>query len=298
MNRLAVFVFALGGLAAFAGEGKISHPFLCADMGLNKVLQVGADGKVEWEFPAQQSMDVWRLANGNILFAHSRGAKEVSQDKKVVWEYKAEGQVEIFSCQPLPNGNVLVGEAGPCRLIEVDREGKIQKEIKMETKIKGTHGQFRICRKTPAGTYLVAFVSEGQVREYSADGQLTRTIKVPGNPFVAVRLPDGNTLIACGDGHKLIEVDAQDKIVWQINENDLPDNPLRFVAGVQRLPNGNTVVANWLGHGNFVGKQPQIFEVTRDKQVVWQVFDPQFRLITNLYLLDVPGDPAKGEILR
>jgi len=298
MNRIVVAVLALGGLATFAGEPKVSHPFGCVDYALNKVFLVSGEGKIEWEYPAQVPMDVWALPNGNILFSHARGAKEVTKDKKVAWEYKAEGQVEVFSCQPLPNGNVLVGEGGPCRMVEVDREGKIQKEIKMETRIKGTHGQIRVCRRTPAGTYLAAFVSEGQVREYSAEGQLIRTIKAPGNPFIAVRLPDGNTLIACGDGHKLIEVDPKDNVVWQINENDLPDNPLRFVAGVQRLPNGNTVVANWLGHGGYEGKQPQIFEVTRDKQVVWQVFDKQFRLITHVYLLDVPGDPTKGEILR
>jgi len=113
-----------------------------------------------------------------------------------------------------------------------------------------------------------------------------------------VRLPDGNTLIACGDAHTLIEVDAHDKVVWRIDENELPGNPLRFVAGVQRLPNGNTVVCNWGGHGHR-GKQPQVFEVTRDKKVVWQVFDnKQFRLFSSIHLLDVPGDPTKGEILR
>ena len=74
MNRVAVAVFALGGLAAFAGEAKVSHPFLCADMGLGKVLQVDADGKVEWEYPAQVAMDVWRLPNGNILFSHARAS--------------------------------------------------------------------------------------------------------------------------------------------------------------------------------------------------------------------------------
>ena len=136
------------------------------------------------------------------------------------------------------------------------------------------------------------------MRELDADGKVLRNIKVKGNPFVAVRLPNGNTLIACGDGHTLIEVDPQDKIVWRIDENELPGHPLRFVAGVQRLPNGNTIVCNWGGHGHR-GKQPHVFEVTRDKKVVWQVYDnKQFRTISSIYMLDVPGDPTKGEILR
>ena len=58
------------------------------------------------------------------------------------------------------------------------------------------------------------------------------------------------------------------------------------------------MVSNWGGHGH-VGQQPQVFEVTPEKKLVWQVFDNrQFRLITTVHLLDVPGDPAKGEILR
>ena len=325
---LVVACVCLGLLAwAFAADEKnvVSHPFVCTDMGKGKVFVVSREGKIEWEYPAPGCTDVWRLANGNILFTHTHGVKEVTPDKKIVWEYKAESGNEVFSCQPLEDGNVLVGEAGPCRLIEVDRQGQIKKEIKLTTVFlpKGTsgtaglkaghaapavgaktlnqaraHGQFRICRKTSAGTYLVAHMAERVVREYDEKGAVLRTIKVPGNVFSAIRLPDGNMLIACGDGHKLIEVDAKDNVVWQIGENDLPDNPLRFVAGVHRLANGDTVICNWGGHG-FVGKQPQVFEVTRDKKVVWQVFDnQQFGAISNIQVLDVDGDVTKGALLR
>ena len=31
----------------------------------------------------------------------------------------------------------------------------------------------------------------------------------------------------------------------------LPGISLKFMTGLQRLPNGNTVMTNWLGHGNF-----------------------------------------------
>ena len=90
-------------------------------------------------------------------------------------------------------------------------------------------------------------------------------------------------------------VSPEGKIVWGLSANDLPGNPLRFVAGVQRLPNGNTIVCNWGGHGH-VRKQPQIFEVTRDKRVVWQFDDKaskQFRTIASAQLLDVDGEPLR-----
>ena len=64
------------------------------------------------------------------------------------------------------------------------------------------------------------------------------------------------------------------------------------------LPNGNTIFCNYLGHGH-VGEQPHFFEITRDKQVVWEFSDhTHFKTINQIQLLDVPGDATMGEILR
>jgi hypothetical protein len=74
--------------------------------------------------------------------------------------------------------------------------------------------------------------------------------------------------------------------------------PIRDAAGFQRLPNGNTVLCNWGGHGH-VGKQAQIIEITPDKKVVWQVFDNEkFLTPLHIQLLDVQGDPARGQLCR
>lgn len=294
---LAIVVCAVAP-AAEEPAAPVRHPFLCADNAQGKVFKVSAAGQVEWETSAPQCQDVWMLPSGNILFSHKGGVKEMTPAKEVVWEYKAPEGAEVHTCQPLPDGAVLICECGTRRLIEVARDGGVRKEIVLETKTKGAHGQFRIARKLADGHYLVAFTGERLVREFDAAGKPVRTITVPGNPYVALRVPGGNTLIACGDGHTLIEVDPQDKVVWRIDENDLPGHPLRFVAGLQRLPNGNTVVCNWGGHGH-IGGQPLIFEVTPDKKVVWQVDDHKtFRAISGVQLLDVPGDVTKGEILR
>ena len=40
---------------------------------------------------------------------------------------------------------------------------------------------------------------EEMVKEYDAEGKVLREIRAPGGPHSAVRLPDGNTLVACGD---------------------------------------------------------------------------------------------------
>ena len=278
-----------------------AHPFLCCDYGGGKVCKVSAEGKIEWQYDCKSPQDCWQLPNGNILFCFVSGALELTPDKKVVWEYKAptDVKVEVHACQPLPDGNVMLVECGTSRIIEVDRAGKIAKEIKLtaapEIKL---HNQFRGTRKLPNGHYLVCFKGEGRIVELDGEGKELRSLKVPGDPHEVVPLPEGHLLITCGDGHKVIEFDAQEKIVWELNENDLPGNTLRLMAGCQRLPNGNTVFCVYLGHGH-LGEQPQVIEVTRDKKVIWEVADhTQFKTINQIMLLDLPGDVTKGEVWR
>ena len=293
--RLLYCVLLLTALPVYA-----QHPFLCTDSYANKVCVVSADGKIEWEYACTHPQDCWRLPAGNYLFCHEHGALEMTPDKKTVWEYKAGTNTQVHACQPLPDGRVLLVECGSCRLIEVDRDGKIAREIKL-TPPPATvklHDQFRGVRKTKDGHYLVCRKGEHIVEELDGDGKSLRRIKVPGDVHEAVLLPDGHLLVDCGDGHKVVELDADEKVVWELNENDLPGNPLRLMSGCQRLPNGNTIFCNYLGHGH-LGEQPQFFEITRDKKIVWQFADhTQFKVINQIQLLDVPGDVTKGEIFR
>ena len=157
------------------------------------------------------------------------------------------------------------------------------------------HNQFRQIRKTPQGTYLVTQMrGGGKVREFDARGKKVREFAT--GRYAAVRLPNGNTLLACADEHRVVEVDPRDRIVWQIGRDDVPGNTLGCVAGLHRLANGNTVVCNWSGHGG-IKDQPQVFEVTRDLKVVWEVRDPKLNMISSIAILD-GGDPLKGESWR
>lgn len=65
---------------------------------------------------------------------------------------------------------------------------------------------------------------------------------------------------------------------------------------MQRLPNGNTVIVNWAGHSG-KHEQPQVFELTPDKQVVWQVSTPELKQISNVQILN-PDVSLNGVALR
>lgn len=273
--------------------------FLCCDYNDGAVKLVSAEGKIEWSHPCKAPQDCWRLPNGHILLCHVAGALEVTLDHRVVWEYHAPKECEVHSCQPLANGRTLVVEGGTSRIVELDSKGQIALVVPLKSKPGiHAHNQYRGTRKLPNGHYLVCFKGENRVVEVNASGAEVRSIPVAGDPHAAVPLPNGRLLITCGDGHKVIEVNAAGQTLWEVNEFDIAGNPLRLTAGCERLPNGNTVICNYLGHGH-VGTQPCVFEITRDKRLVWSFRDDaHFKTINQIHRLDVPGNVVKGEVWR
>lgn len=293
--RLALAALLLLGWAAMA-EG---HRFACADYVQGKVFIVGTDGKVEWDYPAPSCNELWALPDGNLLFTTGHGVKEVTPDKKVVFAY--ESKSEIYACQRLTNGNTFIGECNAGRLLEVAPTGKVAKEVRLLPAGKnGGHLYMRNARRLANGHYLVTHYGEQVVREYDPDGKVLRMIPARGGPHSVVRLPNGHTLISCGDavkdGARVVEVDGEGRTVWEVKNGDLPGISLKFMTGLHRLPNGNTVMSNWQGHNQF-GTGPHVIEITPDKKVVWTHSDHKtMRTISTVQILDVPGDATRWAV--
>jgi hypothetical protein len=290
-----MYCMALGLLVAsssLAVEEKASaYRVLAQDK--DHVAIVNAAGEVEWEVECKHnSHDIARLENGNLLL-HTEPAKivEMTPSKKVVWQYEGQpkspysGRVEIHAFQRLADGLTMVAESGNRRIVEVDRAGKVVKEIRLHVEHPHPHRDTRLARKLVNGHYLVCHEGDGAVREYDSAGKVVWTYALdlagrarsPGHGpeghgtevFGALRLQDGNTLIACGNGNRVIEVTPAGKVVWSIEQHELPGITLAWVTTLQVLPNGNVIVGNThAGEGN-----PQLFEVTREKKVVWTFQD-------------------------
>jgi hypothetical protein len=89
-----------------------------------------------------------------------------------------------------------------------------------------------------------------------------------------------------------LEVTPEKKIVWQINQEDLPGIRLAWVTTLEVLPNGNYVIGNChAGPG-----QPLLVEVDpKTKKVVWQ-FDRHADFgnnVSNSLLVDVAGESLR-----
>ena len=318
-SRLVLFACAAALLAPALGCGVLpadpmprQRRVLAADYSTKRIAIVDALGEVEWEHPIDNIHDLHRLPNGNILFqTNMQRLLEVDpQTNQTVWEYdsgkmngNAGKRVEVHAFQRLPGGLTMIAESGVGRVIEVDRAGTIVKQIKLKVARNDPHRDTRLVRKLPNGHYLVAHEGEGAVREYDGDGNVVWDYPVPlfgnqrkgghgpeafGNAvFSAVRLPNGNTLIATGNGHSVLEVTPDKKIIWAIHQDDLPNIRLAWVTTLQVLPNGNVI----LGNCHAGPDNPQVIEVDRNKHVVWTFKDwKHFGDATpNSQVLDVPG---------
>jgi hypothetical protein len=283
---LLALAFSLSPLTAQKPEK--AYRVLAQDKG--KVAIVGPDGKVEWEVECKHnSHDIHLLPNGNLLL-HTAVATvtEMTPKKEVVWQYTAkpkdgyQGRVEVHAFQRLADGNTMVAESGNRRIVEVDKDGKIVKTVALVVKKADAHRDTRMVRKLDTGNYLVCHEGDGCVREYDATGKvvweyaldLGSRAAAPGHGpeghgtsvFGAIRLKNGNTMIAGGNNNRVLEVDRDGKVVWVIDQKELPGITLAWVTTLHARPDGNLIVGNCHAGPD----QPQLFEVTRDKNVVWQ----------------------------
>lgn len=293
-----IFVMLVAGKAMAQAriEGEVSHRFLTAGWKSGGVHVFNAEGKSEWKVESPDEIsDAWILPDGGMVQSFSRrkqgeaGVIRFDKDQQVVWEYYVEEGRDNHSSQPLPHGGFLLGESAKDGLwmVELDKHGKEMKRVKVGNSTKDHHHSFRQVRKTPEGTYLGTIMKENKTYEWDSDGNLIRTF--PKGLFVAVRLPGGNTLVSARE--EIVEYDPKGKENWTLSGEDLPFG-MNFNCGVQRLPNGNTVVGTaW--HGKHRDEAaPMVFEVTREKQVVWKVYSSEGNM-GNIQILDSDGPPLR-----
>src|ERR1043165_297639 len=275
---LLASVTALGA----AEPAAITHSFLVTG-GKTYVIEdaAGSAGNVTWRY-AHPTREGWVLPGGNLVLAVSRcsafpkgGAVEVTRDQTVVWAYQGT-QDEVNSIQKTDAGTYVLTEAGPNpRLLELDAAGKPVVEFPLACQKGNAHMQTRMARKLADGTYLCPHLLDFAVMQYDRSGKVIARIDttVPGDtqhkehtwPFTAIRLEDGNTLVGLTHANRVAEFTPDGKAAWQVTNAEV-DNLMKDACGVQRLPNGNTIINSYAARPGEV----RLFEVTRDKQVVWR----------------------------
>ncbi|MEC5128904.1 hypothetical protein VSU19_19225 [Verrucomicrobiales bacterium BCK34] len=258
------------------------------------IIDPADDNKLLWHHPIGAVHDL-HLLPGNRILTQDGWPKiiEINLRKKIVWEYDAtktnreadDGKVEIHAYQRLKGGSTMIAESGPGRIIEVSPEKEIIKEIPLQLAGSNAHSDTRLVRQLDNGNYLVAQENDQTVKEYNPEGKVVWEFPVPlfgkepakghgpdafgGKCFAAIKAKNGNYLITTGNGHSILEVTPGKEIVWKLEQNDLEGITLAWVTNIEELKNGNLRFGNC--HAG--PENPQIIEITRDKEVVWTFHD-------------------------
>ncbi len=232
--------------------------------------------KMVWSYPLPEKSECNSISltkEGNILFSYKRGARLIDRQGNLVFDYtNVTGNEELQSAYQYTDGTYYGGICGnPMRIVELNTDGNLIREIKYNLNIQEPHAQFRQIYKTKAGTYLIPLITQGKVIELSITGELLFTYNTGGNPFAVRESSNGNLWIGCGDAHCALEVDRKSgNTLSKINIKDLTGIELQFIAQVSPVAQG-LMIANWNGHSN--KKEPHLIEVDKSKKVIWRFDD-------------------------
>ncbi|MDC0157876.1 hypothetical protein OAK38_08950 [Verrucomicrobia bacterium] len=275
-------------------ESGIRHSFLICG---NPTALVNEKNEIVWQTKGY-GRDGFVLKSGNVLVSVGNVAKEITREGKVVWSYKlSKGNKELGSSVRLDNGNTLIVERGvKPQLLEVRKDGSVAVTVPLKPDTQNGHMQTRMARKLPNGNYIVPHLLAFAVKEYKPDGTVVRTIKTDLEelggrkarnwPFTAIQLKGGNLLVNLTNGNKTVEFDPSGKVAWRV-DNSHVDGRFADPCGGQRLANGNTLICSY---GQRKGDMPKLFEVTRDKKVVWEYFNPSVRA-HEVHVISTNGKP-------
>jgi hypothetical protein len=250
------------------------------------------EGVVEWTYPVN-TREGWVLPDGNVLLAVGKGSRLPTGDvvpggaaieirrgaaaadsppDRIVWRYDGT-QAEVNSIQKTADGTYVLTEAGPNpRLLEITADGTVRNEFPLACQKANAHMQTRMARKQADGTFLVPHLLDFAILRYAADGTVLATIdthvagdpKMNSWPFTAIALEDGGILAGLTNGNRVVEFDAGGKVRWLVTASDV-DGAINDACGIQRLPNGNTMIASYrIGKGG-----ERLLEVTPAKEIVW-----------------------------
>jgi len=262
-------------------QSGIKHSFLICG---NRTVLLNENSEIIWQTEGY-GRDGFVLPNGHILVSVGNVAKEITREGEIVWSYKlSKGNKELGSCVRLQNGNTLVVERGvKPQLLEISTTGSIAVTVPLKPETTNAHMQTRMARKLANGNYIVPHLLAFAVKEYKPDGTVVRTIKTDlpelggrkerNWPFTAIQVNGGNLLVNLTNGNKTVEFDSVGKVAWRVDNTNV-EGRLADPCGGQRLANGNTIICSY---GQKKGGMPKLFEVNRNKKVVWEYFNPAVR---------------------
>lgn len=264
----------------------MKYKVIVADEGNSKVHYINlANPSEKWSI-ATSNRDLQLIGNDRLMVSVGDGYAEYNvktgaQIKKIT---TGSGVQSVFR---LSEKYTYIGSDGsPASVKIVDSTGKEIKKINF-----AVNASIRIVRPTSKGTFLVGGKVAGIMNECDSTGAVKWEANAGGEPYMALRLPNGNTMISSGYGKQMVLVGKDAKIIRQfptaadINGSDFWTKAKpNFFGGFQILKNGNIVVANWEGHGAGNGNTGyQLIEIDSGLTKVISYWKQDASLVSSLH---------------
>jgi HEAT repeat protein len=177
-----------------------------------RVTERNFKGDVLWEHRIPNyPMYAERLKNGNTFIVCRNQLFEVTRGKKEVLRIDRPSH-DVMSARKLPNGQIVI-VTNTRQVVRLDRTGKQLKSFPI------TQVVYNSNEVLDNGNVLIPMGWNNRVEEYDPSGKMVRMITAVMQPVHAVRLPNGNTLIASSQsfpGYKAFEVDRTGKVVREV----------------------------------------------------------------------------------
>jgi hypothetical protein len=194
-------------------------------------------------------LDAQLLPGDRVLAAEYNAARVTERDRdgKVLWEFKVPSPL---AAQRLANGNTFIATIQ--RAFEVDRTGTVVSTFtpprgeEIMKALKLPNGDLAVVAKLGTVRYLRFDSSGKELKSFGVD------LRTSGGRIDV--LPDGHVLVPERAHNRVVEHDADGKVVWEASVEEP-------VAAV-RLPNGNTLVTSMT--------QNRAVELDRAGKEVWQ----------------------------
>jgi hypothetical protein len=253
-------------LLVLASPPEIKHRFLATDGETSKLIYVDQfHPEKDWTVETPRGpRDLRRVGEKKILVSHKGGAIEIDLETgKQTWAVA--GYRDVHAAIRLADGHtLLVGQTEKGVTIhDVDRDGKEAGRVVVEGKRNTRNAQ-----RLENGNTL--FTSGKSAIEIDGTGKIVWEAAIPGAADDIDRLENGQTVVPTGSGGTALYLDKDGKVVATRGGKDVhPDLKIHWFAATQTLPNGNLVVANWLGHKpGLTG--PHVLEFDAANKVVWK----------------------------
>lgn len=241
-------------------------------------LEVDWENNLVWKYSdKKQHHVVYRLRNGNTIFlrvirlpkkmvskikggipgTEDKGGiytdtlREISSSGEIIWEWKAYEHLDtnIFTICPL----------------------EVRSDWNHINSIDELPNGDLLLSNRSVDSLLIIDKKTGKVKWHWGKGILKHM-------HMATYLENGNVLCFDNGPHrqncfmsysKVIEVNPiKNKVVWEYYDKTPTSFYSEVISGAQRLPNGNTLITD--------GSKGRIFEVTGEKEVVWEYHSPFF----------------------